>query len=113
MGWLILDLKTTDDASPEAFGKKAFNLGYHIQAAYYTYLVQQCFGDENVDFLFCAIERNRPHCVGLYRAPELMIQKGRDLFDRALNTLSACKLSERFPGYVSTVSDLSIPAWVH
>ena len=35
-----------------------------------------------VDFMFCAIERKRPHGIGLYKAGADMIELGRKQYNR-------------------------------
>ena len=112
-GWMILDLKTTDDASPSGFQRKAFQMGYHIQAAFYTDLVAKVFGcdPDSVEFMFCAIERKRPHGIGLYRAGTEMTDMGRKAYKRALQVLSFCKTRDKFPGYEPVITDLMPPAW--
>ena len=115
-GWRILDLKTTDDARPEVFQKKAYNLGYHIQAAFYTHLVKAAFGDGlPVEFVFCAIERKRPHGIRLYRADEGMVQLGTELVASACETMRTIKqsdLAEPICTYPEEMCDLGLPSWV-
>ena len=112
--FLILDLKTTDDASPEVFQKKAFNLGYHIQAAFYSDLVARVFDvdPEQVDFIFCAIERRAPQGIKLYNASTQMLDYGRKQYRRALSDLSYCKSQQVFAGYSSEIQTLTLPGWV-
>ncbi|MAH29385.1 MAG: hypothetical protein CL959_01720 [Euryarchaeota archaeon] len=112
-GWMILDLKTTDDASASAFQRKSFQMGYHIQAAFYTDLVAKVFGCDpaDVDFMFCAIERKRPHGIGLYKASDELISAGRQKYQKALGILSYCINEDKFPGYDAQVSDLTLPSW--
>lgn len=111
-GWMILDLKTTDDASPNVFQKKAYGMGYHIQAAFYTDLTAKILQTDRVEFMFCAMERRRPHGITLYKAGEDMIELGRQQYKQALRTLSYCKEKEQFPGYSTEVIKLALPSWV-
>ena len=112
-GWMILDLKTTEDASASAFQRKSYQMGYHIQAAFYCDLVAKVFGCDpsEVDFMFCAIERKRPHGIGLYKAGADMYELGRSQYQKALASLSYCLKEDKFPGYESQVSDLTLPSW--
>lgn len=110
-GWLILDLKTTDDASPSTFQKKAFSMGYHIQAAFYTDLVKKVLETDNVEFMFCAMERRRPHGIALYRAGDDMLELGRSQYKEALRTLAYCKEKDSFPGYDAEIQELQLPGW--
>jgi hypothetical protein len=112
-GWMILDLKTTDDASPSTFQKKAYSMGYHIQAAFYTDLVGKVLDADNVEFIFCAMERRRPHGIALYKASADMIELGRTQYKKALKELSFCKSQDLFPGYDSNIIDLSLPGWAN
>jgi hypothetical protein len=112
-GWMILDLKTTDDASPSTFQKKAYSMGYHIQAAFYTDLVKTVLDADSVEFIFCAMERRRPHGIALYKASEDMIEIGRTQYKKALKELSFCKSKDLFPGYDSNIIDLSLPGWAN
>lgn len=110
-GWMILDLKTTDDASPSVFQKKAFSMGYHLQAAFYTDLVRKVLNTDRVDFMFCAMERRRPHGIALYKAGEDMIELGRRQYTEALRTLAYCKETENFPSYDPEIQTLALPGW--
>lgn len=110
-GWMILDLKTTDDASPATFQKKAYTMGYHIQAAFYSDLVRTVLETDNVEFMFCAMERRRPHGIALYKAGEDMIELGRKQYKKALRTLAYCHQQEHFPGYDTEVRILELPGW--
>lgn len=110
-GWLILDLKTTDDASPDAFMKKAFNLGYHLQAAFYTDLVARTFRDANVKFIFCAIERRRPHGVALYEASPEFLNFGMEKVQEAASSLRYALETQHFGGYSQQIQSLGLPAW--
>jgi hypothetical protein len=111
-GWMILDLKTTDDASPSVFQRKAFSMGYHIQAAFYCDLVSKVLETEKVEFLFCAMERRRPHGLSLFKAGTDMIELGRSQYKQALRTLAYAKEKGQFEGYNPEVQEMTLPSWV-
>lgn len=110
-GWLILDLKTTDDASPDAFMKKAFNLGYHLQAAFYCDLVARAFQNANVQFIFCAIERKRPHGIALYQASPAFLSAGMEKVQQAASALRHALATDSYGGYPQQIQPLDLPAW--
>lgn len=110
-GFVILDLKSTDDASPDAFMKKAFNLSYHLQAAYYTELVRRTLGVENVRFIFCAVERRAPHGIGLYEASEDFASYGAEKMAEGFKALRYAKESGIYSGYSDHIESLGLPAW--
>lgn len=52
---IAVDVKTTQSTDPEAFGRQAGNLGYHIQESFYTYVAALLDVDLKA-FLFACIE---------------------------------------------------------
>lgn len=69
---LIVDVKTTNDASPRAFAKTAFDRGYHRQAAWYQDAVEALRG-ERLPFVFIACEKVEPYSVRVYElSPEFL-----------------------------------------
>ncbi|MFT4465526.1 MAG: PD-(D/E)XK nuclease-like domain-containing protein [Sodalis sp. (in: enterobacteria)] len=52
----LLDIKTTDDVLD--FGKSVEKFGYHLQAAFYEFVMEKVFG-LGVDFAFCAISKRQ------------------------------------------------------
>jgi len=67
----LVDIKTTDDASPDAFARTVTTFGYHLQAAHYLTMT----GAEN--FIFVAVERKAPYAVGIYRLDAEWVQIAR------------------------------------
>ncbi|GAT35597.1 pDDEXK-like protein of unknown function [Terrimicrobium sacchariphilum] len=61
----LFDLKTSRDASGKAFGKSAWDLGYHIQAAFYLMLCS-ALGLKKSSFSFVVVENTAPYCVAAY-----------------------------------------------
>lgn len=62
---IIGDLKTTQDASPEAFSKDSDAFGYDIQAAVYISAMQAC-GHKPKLFVFIVVEKTFPYTVSTY-----------------------------------------------
>lgn len=108
-GWIV-DLKTTEDASPSGFAKSALNFRYHVQAAWYLRGVRQS-GGEPRGFVFIAVEKKPPHAVAVYLADDDMVRLGLAEADRCLNRLAECFETEHWPGYGHDVQVLSLPAW--
>ena len=108
----VVDLKTTQDASYDSFRRSAFTLGYHHQAAFYLEGCRAVGVDVN-DFAFVVVEKTPPYAVALYRAPEHMIEVGRQACREAIRTYAACLESGEWPGYGQTdsLTDLELPLW--
>lgn len=61
----IIDLKTCQDASPDAFARDCDNRGYLLQAAHYIRIAKMC-GLNVSGFRFIAASTNAPHEVAVY-----------------------------------------------
>lgn len=106
----IVDLKTTEDASAEAFGRNAYAYWYHTQAAFYMdgmYLNKI----QPDGFLFIAVEKEPPYEVALYYADEETLLLGRQTYLPLLERYQECRQSGIWPGYGEEVRNLKLPAW--
>ncbi|MDZ4099356.1 MAG: PD-(D/E)XK nuclease-like domain-containing protein, partial [Methylophilaceae bacterium] len=110
--WLILDVKTTEDASEEAFMRSCANYRYDLSAAMYREGVLQAT-QKSLDFVFLAIEKKPPFAVALYRANERFLAHGERLLRRSLAILKYCRETGDYPGYQpdGVVSDIDLPRW--
>lgn len=63
---LVIDLKTTKDASPEAFAKSCETYGYHRQAAFYLDAVSALYGKMPDGFVFVVVENEYPFTPAVY-----------------------------------------------
>jgi exodeoxyribonuclease VIII len=105
-GHTLVDIKTTDDASPEAFLRTIASFGYHIQAAHYLEMT----GADN--FIFVAVERKAPYAIGIYKLDAEWLQAGENLRCKAIATLHECRALDSWPAYPTAVQTLSCPKWV-
>ena len=108
--WTIVDPKTTTDASPENFGKAAFNLGYHIQAAFYLWGCAS-LGLSVDKFLFAAVEKTPPYASAVYELDEDFLSLGWMEVRRLLDLYAECTRTNTWPGYPPEPVTLSPPAW--
>lgn len=99
----VVDLKTTQDSSPEKFKRSAFSFGYHIQAAIYRRIF-------DVDkFFWIAIEKDAPFNIMIFEQGQKARQMSDEFLDRAIDRFIAWDGS---PGsYESGIIDLDFPAW--
>lgn len=114
---LIIDLKTTSDASPQGFSKSIANFNYHIQNAFYSDILQS-LGKKVNKFLFIAVETKEPFLVGFYELDIAGIEKGRDRYKELLSLWKWCNENNEFFGYgdftdgkYSAVKTLNLPSW--
>lgn len=102
---LIVDLKTTDDASPAAFQRSIHKWRYHVQAAWYLR------GLSAEQFVFIAVEKSPPYLCGVYVATPEMVAAGERIADRDLARLSECRAADQWPGYSDEIVPIDLPRW--
>jgi ATP-dependent exoDNAse (exonuclease V) beta subunit len=109
--WVILDLKTTDDASPEAFARKVANYHYDMQAALYKQLLATHHQIETEPaFYWLVVEKTAPYTCAVYDSSD-WITSGEDKLERALETLKECRKSNFWPKPFSGINLLIRPSW--
>jgi len=109
---LILDLKTTIDASPEGFQRSVANYRYYVQASHYLDVVEMATGTRPQAFLFIAVEKQRPFSTAVYMADQAMIDLGKQHAREDLNNIAQWIADNKFPGYSERVEEISLPKWM-
>lgn len=108
---IVVDLKTTDNASPSAFAKSCASYRYHVQAAYYTDILAT-IGQDIKAFVFIAVEKTAPYAVGVYEIDAEAIEAGREAYQRNLDTYKRCMESGHWPAYSDGIETLTLPRWI-
>jgi hypothetical protein len=111
-GSIVVDLKTTEDASPAGFRKSIGQWRYGVQAAWYLHSLEQATGIRPAQFIFIAVEKKSPYAVACYAADEEMIQLGMETAMRDLQRIAECRTAERWPGYSDQIEMISLPNWL-
>jgi hypothetical protein len=107
---IIIDIKTTEDASPAGFAKSIATYGYHRQAAFYMDCLQQ-EGIYSPAFIFIAVEKSAPFAVGVYQLDDASIEKGRESNQAAMSLYAHCLATDEWPAYDQSIITLSLPNW--
>lgn len=111
-GGMMVDLKSTENASPSAFGKSVANFRYYVQSPWYKDVLHTLYGEHN-PFVFVAIEKDFPHAIGVYYLDPLDEEFGRQIARRDLNRILSCKASNTWPDYGATEAmPIKLPVWV-
>jgi hypothetical protein len=111
-GRLLVDLKTTEDASPRGFAKSIAQWRYHVQASWYLDGIEQATGTRPEQFLFLCVEKKAPYAVAVYAADAEMIAAGAQTAARDLDVLATCKAANAWPGYSDQIEPISLPPWM-
>lgn len=102
---IVVDLKTTEDASPEGFARSIATYRYHVQAAHYS------AGTQAERFLFVVVEKKPPYAVAVYELDEISLELGQAARMQDMAVYAECVRENRWPGYAEDVTPVSIPAW--
>ena len=108
---ILVDLKTTGDVSPQAFGRAVWNFGYHRQAAWYSDGFQKADGREVAAFLFATVTNAYPFIAVAYVLDDEALAQGAAQCAELLATYAECRRTNTWPAYGDGVQLLTLPAW--
>lgn len=107
----VIDLKTTQDASPEAFARSIANFGYHRQSAHYMSGGEHVLNATPRFFAIIAAESAEPHGVACYVLPGNAVLAGQHLMNKALVRYRDALAAGAWPGYPDTIEQITLPKW--
>ena len=107
----LVDLKTTTDASPDAFARSAATYFYHLQEAFYRAGAEAVLNESPRFFAFIAVETEPPHAVACYYLPPEAVRVGQGWMDVALERYAKALASGEWPSYPTSIEQLPFPRW--
>ncbi|MEY4403301.1 MAG: hypothetical protein RIR91_1336 [Verrucomicrobiota bacterium] len=114
MDWVrenaIVDLKTTEDASPAGFAKSVANYRYDLQAAHYRRMLK-LQGRGDLPFMLIAVEKEAPFAVAVYRLDEGDLTLADMQMQQQLRAIASCCEFNSWPAYSREVETLTLPKW--
>lgn len=98
---LVIDLKSTGDASPEGFSGSATKFRYDVSDPWYRDVIDLALGTKGAaqNFAFVAVEADPPHAVGLYYLTERQRDHGRAMGRRDLRQIVNCTSTGVWPDW--------------
>lgn len=109
---VIVDVKSTVSAHPDAFARSVVNYGYHAQEAFYSD-GWRALGQNVEGFVFLAWEKKSPYAFAVYELPPAIVQEGRALMRQALETYAECQAKNHWPMYGEGVQELAFKRWAY
>lgn len=109
---IMLDVKSTVSAHPDAFARSVVNYGYHAQEAHYSD-GWRALGEEVEGFVFLAWEKKATFAKAVYELPPSIVDDGRAMIRKALQTYAECEQSNIWPIYGDGVQELSFKRWAY
>lgn len=107
----LVDVKSTLDASADAFRRSVISYGYHRQTAHYEFGLE-ALGYPADHALFVVAEKAPPFAVAVYALDDMFTQLGERQVDAAKHRLADCLERNEWPGYPDTIQTLSLPPWM-
>ena len=108
---IAFDLKSTRDASAEAFGRQAGSMDYHVQAAFYNNAHEHLLDRSLQAFIFVAVENSPPYACAVYVTQANAMRFGIDQCERAMLLYAEARRSGYWRGYPEGIAPLQIPRW--
>lgn len=114
---ILVDLKTTGDASLEEFSRSMVKWRYHVQAPFYLdgtneAIIQSGSAIKRPEqFVFLAQEKKPPYAPACYVLDDEGMRIGRAQYRADLDRLAECKASGEWPGYGSQIQKIAVPVW--
>lgn len=116
---VVVDVKTTEDASPEGFAKSLATYRYHVQAPWYLGGMTAAHDaghfpegwERPKAFVFLAVEKRAPYAVACYVLDAESLEIGQQQMRADLDTLAECRRTGVWPGYGDTLQVLGVPQW--
>lgn len=106
-----VDVKTTRDASFEAFSKEVVNREYTLSAAHYLEGLRQTGLGVPDRFFFIACEKVPPYELAVYSLPTAALRRGRFWQRHALANVQRARADGVFEGYPEIVQTLDEPGY--
>ncbi|PKH21442.1 exonuclease VIII [Enterobacterales bacterium CwR94] len=109
-----LDVKSCRDASQRGFSQALGQYHYHVQAAFYLYVLKLVTGKEFNQFAFFAIENTAPYKNCMYYIGEESLELGRKIMFEAMQKLVECAADESLhtEGMVLPSSEINVPSYL-
>lgn len=109
-GRSLVNLKTTDDASKEAFQRSIEKFHYDSAAAFHLD-VCNLLGLQKEFYVFIVVEKEPPFAMALYELDEKSKDIGRLKYRRWLSLYSHCANVDEWPGYDESIQPISLRDW--
>lgn len=109
---IIVDYKTTTDASPKGFQKSAANFDYFIQDPWYLDAYRAVTGRDDAAFVFVVQEKEPPYVVGCYELTDSYRRIGQWRAERAVAIWQHCRETGVWPAYSTEVERIDAPRWL-
>lgn len=98
---MIVDLKSTLDASEDGFGADARKYRYDVQGWWYPNVIHTAYNDFDIvrHFVFVPVEKEWPHAVGVYHMTAELVPAAEAMARRDLGLIIDCMARDEWPDF--------------
>lgn len=107
---VLLDYKSTTDATPSVFSHQISRMGYQIQESWYRRGVRALTG-KDPKMIFLAQETAAPHDCSFHAIAPSLGQIADDLVEQAIRIWGDCLKRNMWPGYSNRIHYAEAAAW--
>ena len=107
-GGIIVDLKTTEDASPTGFARSVKKYRYDVQAAFYSDGYELSTGSPCSGFMFIAVEKTAPYLCAVYFIGADDLANARQRYRENLLTYKQSKQTGLWYGYSEIITKINL-----
>ncbi|MDL4812729.1 PD-(D/E)XK nuclease-like domain-containing protein [Actinomadura opuntiae] len=107
----LADYKTAKSASRESISKQMFELGYHLQGAWYVDAVKALGLAEDIRFYLVVQEKTAPYLVSVVEVKPLALDAGRHENRKAIDLYTKCRRENHWPPYIEGLEQVGLPSW--
>lgn len=109
---IVVDLKTTDDASQHSFNIDITKYKYFVQASFYVDVLELATGVRPKAFVIVAVEKTKDCDMNAFYISEEELELGRKMYRTWLRKLSECIKSNAWSGYERQFIRYKAPQWL-
>lgn len=107
---VVIDIKSTTDASIGAYSRDCAKWGYHIQSAFYLDGLSALHPADR-KFMHLLTETDSPHLVAVRSLSGQALAQGRYDYRDCLRQCAECLRTDRWPGYQDENEEVDLPRW--
>jgi len=108
---VMIDIKTTQDASPEGFQRELKRYNYDLQIAFYLWCMK-CASLPCSEMYLIAIEKTPPYAVGVHVLSEIYIKHAEKRMFQTLEKMKNAETSQDFSTGWPEINQVHLPAWM-
>lgn len=108
---VLVDIKTTTDASPRAVERTVLDFNYAMQGGLASMVMKSALDFTVTDFVLVFVEKAPPYAVNVTPIDPEWIHYGRRQLRRAIDRFAKCVETNTWPGYDEELTT-SMPDWL-